>query len=372
MELVIALLTYNLLLIMIVIFLPGKFINYTNGISVQMNKNEYFKWNITLYIVLISVILVAGMRESHVGTDYSGYLEFYNYILNHGYIGKSFKTNEYVWEYLNYSFAVIGIPSEIFFGLLAGLMYFFFIKGAYKFQFLLPLMFFFIFTSGFYFWTMSGLRQSIAIMIFFYAVKYIIEKKNLHYVLWIFVASGFHSSAIILLPLYFLNKIKFNQKLFFFLYIISILFIGNNWFLSKIDVLIQFVGSNIDAVSQYIKYLEAKAAISAESSRTGSGLGVIVKIAITFFIFYKSKYILEKHPEFNIYFILFSIGAIGSNLFYAVELIGRILIYFNIVFSIVIAIVIYYSNKSYEYIISIIFIIIYFIIFNKQLFSIFN
>lgn len=369
MELTIAFLTYNLLLFFVINLVPGKFIN--NNMSIQMVENDKFKWNFYLVILLALIVVIAGTRESYVGTDYSGYLDFYNYILIHGKIGQQFKTNEFFWEYLNYSSATLGIASEIFFGFIAGLIWFFFIKGSYKYQFLLPLMLFFAITSGLYFWTMSGLRQSIAMMIFFYAIKFIIEKNFKSYVLWVFIATLFHSSAIILFPIYLLNKIQFNRKIVFILFTLSILMIGNSWFISKITFIIQLLLSQIDSLSKYDEYLDSQK-ILFDGKRTGSGLGVIVRISITYFILYKSKITLEKIPSLNIYYILFFISAIASNIFYSVELVGRILNYFSICFPIVIASVIYYSDKVYDRYISIGFIISYLIIFNKQIFDIFN
>lgn len=370
MTLIIALLTYNLLLLFAVSLPAGKIIN-NKSIALLQSETPGFSWHTRLFWVIAAIVVVAGTRESYVGTDYWGYLEFYNYILDHGSFPTYWKENEAGWEYLNFTFAKLGVPAGIFFGLVAGMMWYFFVKGSYRFQFLLPLMFFFIITNGFFFWTLSGLRQSIAIMIFFFAIKYIIEKKPIYYGLSILAASFFHISVLVMLPVYFLSMIKFNRNLFFVLYILSIAFIGSDLFLNQMASLVSSVASKIDVLSIYASYLETeKFAMSEE--RTSSGLGVILKIATTFFILYKSNDILKKQPKLSVYFVLFFLGAILTNVFFANEIVGRVLNYFNICFAIVAASSIYYSTKKYEKMIAVLLILAYFLMFNVQIYRFFS
>jgi len=364
MNIIINLLIYNAFLFLVVFLTPGK-LNNKSAVLLKKETNG-FLWNTRLVIVLLSFMVIAGMRESYVGTDYHHYLDFYNYILDHGYIGSHFKSKEIGWDYLNLWFGSFNIPAGIFFGFVAGIMWYFFIMGSYRYQFLLPLMLFFIISSGYMFWTFSGLRQSIAIMIFFYSIRFIIEKQLLYYVGFVLIASLFHSSAIMLLPLYLLRNIKFNQRFTFILYILSIFLIGNDWFLTQVSNLITILGSKFNFIENYIFYLETST-FSVNAERTSSGLGVILKILTTLYILYKSKLVLKKQPKLTIYFILFFIGSIFSNVFFSIEILGRVLNYFNICFAIVIASTVYYSTKKYERMMMILLIMVYFLLFNIQL-----
>jgi len=357
-------LTYNLLLLFALSLPAGKLINSENSELIRYETYS-FKWNIRLIFILLFIILIAGTREAQLGTDYYNYLTFYNYILDHGRVGSFFKENEIGWDYLNLTFGQANIPAGIFFGLVSGITWFFFIKGSYKFQFLLPLMFFFVISSGFFLWTFNGIRQSIAIMIFFYAIRFLIEKKPLHYLFWILIASFFHKSVIIVLPFYFITKITFKQKFVAVLYIISIFLAGNGWFMSKLTDIIILISSKVDILASYMAYLDTNT-YAINNERTSSGLGVLLRIITTLYILYKSDYVLTKQPKLTIYYILFFIGAILSNIFFSVEIIGRILNYLNICFPIVIASTIYYSTHKYERLINILLIIIYFLLFNKQ------
>ncbi len=361
-------LMYELLLLLILLLPAGKLINRENSGLIRY-KTDGFRWNARLVFILFFIVLLAGTREAQQGTDFNSYLRFYNYILAHGKIGFFFKSHEIGWDYFNLSFGKLGVPAGVFFGLISGITWFFFIKGSYRFQFLLPLMFFFVISSGFFFWTFNGLRQSIAIMIFFYSIRFLMEKDLLRYTLWISIASLFHTSIIIMLPFYFITKIKFNQKLIALLYIISIFLAGNGWFMSKMSDLIILIGSKIDMLSLYVHYLET-GTYTIDEERTRSGLGVLLRIVTTVYILYKSNHVLQEQPKLRVYYILFFIGAILGNLFSSVELIGRILHYFNICFAIVIASTVYYSTDKYERIINILIMVAYLIVFNKQIYKV--
>ena len=77
-------------------------------------------------------------------------------------------------------------------------------------------MSFWIYLCGtFYFFSMNGVRQSVAIMIFYYSFKYI-EKHNFKkYAILNGIGFLFHSSAILFIPLYFIlnKKYKFKMKM---------------------------------------------------------------------------------------------------------------------------------------------------------------
>lgn len=81
-----------------------------------------------------------------------------------------------------------------------------------------------------YFFTVSGIRQGIAIAVFNFAFIFLISKKWVWYCFFVILAAQFHSSAYLLLCMPFLNIIKLNKKtlkLFIPLIILSYLFLGN-------------------------------------------------------------------------------------------------------------------------------------------------
>lgn len=352
-------LSFSLLFIVSFMISNGKIINQNAIVRVP---NQFFKWDLKLILILFLISIISAFRETNIGTDYHNYIDFYNFIYNNGSFSNILKRNEIGWDYINYFFAVNNVPYQLFFGFISFSIYYFFIKGSYKYQYLLPLMFFFLFSSGFFYWTLSGLRQSVAIMIFFFSIKYIIEEKLYKYIIAIILASLFHTSALIMLPIYFLRYIKFNQKIVFILFTISLIFIGNTFFLELIDKYIFLLGNKIEFLNKYMQYIESSK-IAINDDRSSTGLGVLIKIITTYYIIYKSKFIINKFPEFNIYFLLFIISAISSNIFYSIELIARVMNYFYVTFPIVIAASFYYTEKTIEKYINLVFLSINLILF---------
>jgi len=69
---------------------------------------------------------------------------------------------------------------------------------------------------------MNGIRQSIAGVIAFWAVKYIIKKDWFRYFLTVLIASTFHQSVLLMLPIYFLARKKAWSKAFWMVLGISV------------------------------------------------------------------------------------------------------------------------------------------------------
>lgn len=89
----------------------------------------------------------------------------------------------------------------------------FFVKGFERSKyFTLSVLLFFV--QGIYFDSFNGIRQYIVVAIFIYAYRFIEENSFKKYLLTMLVASLFHISALITIPLYFIKKEKVNYVLF--------------------------------------------------------------------------------------------------------------------------------------------------------------
>lgn len=69
------------------------------------------------------------------------------------------------------------------------------------------------FCLGEFFYGLNGIRQHCAIAIAMFAWQYIIDKKFFKYCLVILTAVLFHRSALIMLPLYFVARVKFSKQI---------------------------------------------------------------------------------------------------------------------------------------------------------------
>lgn len=105
---------------------------------------------------------------------------------------------------------------------------------------------FFLLTTVFFTFSLSGIRQSIATAIVFYALKYIKQKKSLHYIIYLGIACLFHSSAVIYILFLVLGKININRFVGFALPMIASLFsFSGSEFVSRIIL-------NLNFYSEYV------------------------------------------------------------------------------------------------------------------------
>lgn len=75
-----------------------------------------------------------------------------------------------------------------------------------------PLFALILFLGLWYFFTFTYLRQVLAATIGWLSVKYVLERKPWHFAAVVFLAYGFHNSAIMLAPLYFVPIRRFNKR----------------------------------------------------------------------------------------------------------------------------------------------------------------
>ena len=216
-------------------------------------------------------------------------------------------------------------------------------------------MFFFVLSTGFFFWTLSGLRQSISIMIFFYAIKFLKENNLFRYVISITFASFFHISIILMLPYYFLRNLKYNRNVSIALFVISLGYVGENLFIPIVENALLSLGST-DYLLSYIGYLEEVEKMEIVE-KTGTNLGFLLTAIFTIFILLRGEKTLQWYPEFNIYYVLFVFYAILNNIFFGVGVISRLFLYCYICFPVVAAIHTYSSRSIFEKLVSLSFLL---------------
>lgn len=279
-----------------------------------------FKHGMLLSFILIFIFI--SIRYDF-GNDYAMYhSEFHklNTIDNlKGYAG--LERLESGWIYLNRAFKHLGFFTLIvFWSLIYSIVMYKYIRKTLDKKLFAIAVFFFLASSGSFLIHLSALRQSIALLFFLIAIKYIIEKKIISYLLIIFIASLFHSSVLLLLPLYFLNYMKVNNKLnvIYFLTYLALYSVGN-LFSSFINDIVIFIKPG------YSYYLEEKNNVKAEIN---SGYGVFLH-AINFFILLLVNNNLKKSNAYiQVAYKLVIISYIISPLSLSVGMVGRVNFYF--------------------------------------------
>lgn len=163
--------------------------------------------NLGIYASVVLLTLFAGLRNSSVGTDTNNYLYYF--------INRS----EAIFDQKNYEIGflllqnIAGIISENYWSLLTLIAVF--CVTAYTFLIIkqstnVSLSFFLYITLGSYLFFFNGARQGIAASILAIGLFFLIKRKLLWFVFWVFIASLFHRTVLIMLPFYYILTLKYS------------------------------------------------------------------------------------------------------------------------------------------------------------------
>ncbi|MFW2136097.1 EpsG family protein [Chryseobacterium sp. TY4] len=174
---------------------------------------QYPKKNNALVRLVAIVLFFVSAFKYETGVDWAAY----QYYVENAYpLDKAFDTGNWsrVFPSLDVGFSLLNSIVRTFDG---GIQVIFFITALISTLLLknnvqkyspLPVFALLVYYTFFFFiFDLSGLRQGLAIQIFFYSLRYVEAKKIIKYLLSILLAMSIHWTSILLLPLYFIiNK----------------------------------------------------------------------------------------------------------------------------------------------------------------------
>ena len=197
------------------------------------------KWFIR--ISFIEMFIFLAIRDVNVGPDCKVYIQIWNYISQLKFSELSSVDWEPLFLVFNKIISLYTSNSQIYIictSFLALIGPYFLIKRYSK----VPLYsIFLLITLQFFSYYIFTIRQSIAITILTFAIKYIKERKFFKFFIIVFLATLVHKSSILFLLMYFICNIKFTNKrlgIVFCVYII--LFMIKDFIL---DVVLNFIYS---------------------------------------------------------------------------------------------------------------------------------
>jgi len=151
-------------------------------------------------------IFLSAFRYGN-GADYFLYERIFKTFCN-GQIFHEVKSLELGYIVLTEICSTISNSPFFFFLINALLINIFFFWGIYKESCNVPLSILFFFITGTFFDSFNGLRQYIATAIIFCSYKYILEKNKKEFLLTVLLASLFHYSALIMIPIYYISRYR--------------------------------------------------------------------------------------------------------------------------------------------------------------------
>lgn len=160
-------------------------------------------------------ILIGGFRYG-VGSDYFAYVDIFNaqsqlpisdFIQSNGYTELGF------FLINNVSYILFG---DIRFSLVvcAALTIIFFYIGLAKYKLKHTGLIFFLYLLTIFPMTLNTIRQGVAMSIVFYAMTFIPQRRPFVFIVWTLIASLFHTSALLMLPIYPVGIYMNDKKVF--------------------------------------------------------------------------------------------------------------------------------------------------------------
>ncbi len=169
-----------------------------------------------LFLTFFLLFLMAAFRKCDLWIDLAGYEKRHIYLkfltnwetFFNNYLVTSKDVGYYVLEWIS---TKLGISFQVWIAIIAA--FFLFVIGKLihikSYQALISTLLFL--GLGFYSFSMSGLRQVVAISLTVLAYEQLDEDHNWRFIILTLIASLFHKTAIVFIVLLFLKKVKFGK-----------------------------------------------------------------------------------------------------------------------------------------------------------------
>lgn len=276
------------------------------------------------------VLCIFSALRYGFGSDYFSYKKIYDSI--HGYgntaLGEYYqKQTLFFWlNKISPSFYFfVGVTSIFFVGVICIFIY---KNCSQTYQWMAVAIF--LLNPYLFLINLSAIRQCLAMVLFMIAVEFAYKKKFLIYAILIFVASLFHTSAIILLPFYLIinDKPVENASIIIIIGATAFILLAPNF----IQKLIEFVIDKVFDDTTYNLYLSGSNSLRA----------TILSSLYFFYVLLNIKHLSGKKL---VYAKLYLCGTIFCILAYRVAMLTRMQMYFDI-FSIIIVPYLVDMNKT--------------------------
>lgn len=154
-------------------------------------------------LVSLLIVFVPSAIRYGVGTDFFSYYDIYRY---QDYVTK----NEYGFYFVNYFLHKLGLSAQ---WAMAVYAFIFTLVGYCSYPRRNAWVYHLLFVSMVLFFSYNGVRQAISISFILLALKFEVKGKTLLFLVFVFVASTFHQSALFIAPTFLFNKLPFSSYL---------------------------------------------------------------------------------------------------------------------------------------------------------------
>ena len=315
---------------------------HKDGVMLQ-RVSQFWDWQIIASILLFAV--VCGIRYN-VGVDNLAYIKHYVYYQEHGEFLR--KDYEPLFAWVQMTMASAGFHYSVFNGLWAAIQITFIYYALRNDKKYLPYVALMIVLSPVYLNWMNGVRQCVVECVFFFLIEYIEKKQMWKYMLGVFLCTFIHSTAILLVPMYFIFQKPFYFKRWWVRITIFLLctYFGSKteWFKSMtsfVDILGYF------GYDRYAHGLERTVDDIQLKAWGPQKIALFVLDIFAIIIFPRIMKIHDLGKRYKIYFCAYFWGACFFRLFFDLSLLFyRVASYFYDIYIIIFPVLIYYLHKE--------------------------
>lgn len=196
----------------------------------RLNKFGYIEAERLLaFIAFMSLFLVAALRWK-VGTDYWQYEAIFEGGASYTIEDITTRAPEYFSALLNWGIGVVFDDARVNFAVYSFFICYLFTKGIknYSDNYWMSMVLY-ILTMNYY-GSYNGIIQWMASGILFLGYRYLVKKELKKYLITILIATMFHSTALLGIPLYFVVNRKFKTKsnvVLVFIFILATIFLSS-------------------------------------------------------------------------------------------------------------------------------------------------
>ena len=301
-------------------------------------KNEKIKKYIDITLIVF-LCIITGTRYNLGGYDYGQYEVTYNYVpklwdFNFFTVGSAYGMWNFEPGYLFLCsiFKTIGFTYYGFTLICSIIFYICLYKGLRKYTKNFTFLIIIFLYKLFIFQTFVLTRQMLCLGGFYVLLKYLINKKFWKYLIGCLLLSTIHTSSLIFIPVYFVNKIKLSKNLLIKLNLIFVptllISLFNIPIMDWIASLFDLFGSIGGRFSYYIKYMSNSAPINI--------LNTFEYLLLMFLIIYRYDDLIKQNEKNQIWIKIFLVMLPILTLFRDYEVLARIKDYFVIVYAFII------------------------------------
>ncbi|WP_321374240.1 EpsG family protein [uncultured Draconibacterium sp.] len=195
---------YSLFFILLLLALIGD-----SSLRNKTRGNNTAIYRIALLCISTVLIVITSIRYE-VGTDYTAYIEEAQYMLKIPFKEAIFKYELFFVLFTKISYGLFG-TMQFFYMVIAFVIIVPFALSINYMKESLFYVFLFFFVTTTFFISLNAMRQIAAFSIAFYAFVKYLRTDNKKFFLAIIIATFWHTSALIYLSIYFLDKINLNR-----------------------------------------------------------------------------------------------------------------------------------------------------------------